>query len=99
MSQDRKQKLPSGFLFAEVPFFTFTTAARQVWPGVFMNIFFSLQNIKSPALGLITLPFISQGSFYSPFNSEKNEEVASFRTEKCTGERDVEWTLGTGSES
>jgi hypothetical protein len=67
MSQDRKQKLQLGFLFAEVPFFMLPTAATQVMAWCFWeHCFFLFQNIKSPASGLITLPFISQGDSHSP---------------------------------
>jgi len=97
MSQDRKQKLQLGFLYAEVAFFMSPTAATQVMAWCFWEYgFFLLQNIKSPASGLITLPFIFQGDSHSPCTlPPKKEEVTFFQIKRLKGTGDLAgpWTL------
>lgn len=68
---------------------------------VFLRIrFFLLQNIKSPASGLITLPFIFQGDSHSPCTLlPKKEEVTFFSDKKTQRDGRPCWTLDIGSES
>lgn len=96
----REAKAAVGFPFCGSCLFYVLHCCYSSYGLVFSRIFFLLQNIKSPASGLIALPFIFQGVILIPPQSrKKKEEVTFFRRERCGGVDDVEWTLGTASDS
>jgi hypothetical protein len=80
----------------KLPFLSSPLLLLKLWPGVFENTVFLLRNIKSPASGLITLPFNFQGDSHSPCTLPlKKEEVTFFQIKrpKGTGDTAGPWTL------